>query len=615
MCGIAGYLHFRSEKLAGQETLSKMISCLAHRGPDGQGMHVDKNLALGHRRLSIIDLSSGHQPMYSDDGKIVLVFNGEIYNYLELRSELKTLGYVFKTSSDTEVIIKAYQHWGIDCQKKFNGMWAFALYDSNNSELYLSRDRIGEKPLFYSVFNGTLVFGSEIKSLFAYGVDPEINKEIIELYLFLTYIPAPFTFYKTISKIKPGHFLKIKDGTVRDIKYWDIPIVAEENLIRDKEFVYKKFGELFEDAVKLRMRSDVPFGAFLSGGLDSSSVVAVMSKHGKFPVQTFTIGFNDSSFDESELARKVANAFNTDHHTGTVSPDDFENALLKVKFHFDEPFGDSSAIPTAAVSRFASSRVKMVLTGDGGDEILSGYNSYLGVKITELYQRLPVPIQKLIPVILGLLSKPATNRARYRLNRMIDVSQTAMLPFNARMARKMAYTDYGLIKQLVGTLKVISIEDFLSDFYKNFAVKEDFYKLMLFDFKHNLPDDYLVKVDRMTMASSLEARVPFLDYRLVEFMVGVDKTVKLQGWETKAVLRKTVGKTLPVELLQAPKKGFGIPVREWFKSDTFNSHFEKLQRMPYLNPEAIKEIIEDNRSGRRDNGNFIWTLSVLNEFV
>nr|MBA3705093.1 asparagine synthase (glutamine-hydrolyzing) [Bacteroidota bacterium] len=371
MCGIAGYIHFNRDKNANKEVLKRMTDVIAYRGPDGEGFYIDKNVALGHRRLSIIDLNTGDQPMISDDGTKVIVFNGEIYNYIEIRDQLKKFGYTFKTNSDTEVILNAFDKWGYDCQNMFNGMWAFAIWDTKKEELFLSRDRIGEKPLHYCISDNNLIFGSEIKSIFSFGVIREIRPELIELYLSLTNIPAPNTFYKNIYKLMPGHFLIIKDGGLKEYKYWDLPQLDELNMLTNKKEIYNTFQDLFNDAIKIRMRSDVPFGAFLSGGLDSSSIVAQMSKLSSIPVKTFTIGFSHKEFDESKLAEEVALKFKTEHYLDTVAAENFEAYLKHAVVHFDEPFGDSSAIPTNIVSAFASKKVKMVLTGDGGDEVLS----------------------------------------------------------------------------------------------------------------------------------------------------------------------------------------------------------------------------------------------------
>ncbi len=617
MCGIAGYIHFNKALKAEKPLLQEMTDCISYRGPDGEGFYVKDNMALGHRRLSIIDLKTGDQPMFSDDGKKVIVFNGEIYNYIELKEELIRLGCKFKTDSDTEVLIKAYEQWGYECQTKFNGMWAFALWDDTKKELFLSRDRIGEKPLHYAVYNNTFVFGSEIKSILKFGIPKEIRPELIELYLTLTNIPAPDTFYKHIYKVMPGHYLTVKEGKVTETNYWKLPQVNEKDMLTDKQQVYEKFEALLSDAVRIRMRSDVPFGAFLSGGLDSSGIVSIMAKTSQFPVKTFTIGFDDKNFDESELAAEVAKKFKTDHHRDTVLPHNFKNALDRVAFHYDEPFGDSSAIPTDIVSKYASEKVKMVLTGDGGDEALSGYNAYKGIKVaTTINTYLPGVFKTLIIASVNAGAKVFKGSLRYKLNKVGNVLKTSRLPFHIRLTEKIACTSLKDIKQLTKNIKgVIPVETYFESLLLKCQFKDDFYKLMYVHYMHNLPNDYLVKVDRMSMANSIETRVPFLDHRLVEFMATVHKDVKMQGWELKSVLRNSIGRDLPASILNAPKRGFGIPLREWFKDKEFDvilsENLKKVNEL--LDTEIIKKIITENNEGKKDNGNFIWTLLQLNK--
>ena len=616
MCGITGIFYFDKDRIAQKHLLKKMTDIIRHRGPDGEGYYLNRNIGLGHRRLSIIDLQTGDQPMFNDDKSISLVLNGEIYNYIELREELIKLGHHFKTTSDTEVIIRAYEEWGEDCQNKFNGMWAFALWDDRKQQLLLSRDRIGEKPVNYTVFDNTLIFGSEIKSLFEYGVPREIRPELIELYLVLTNIPAPDTFYKNIYKLKPGHFIIANSGGIKINKYWDLPVIDEGNMHRNIPIIYDEFAWLFEDAVRIRMRSDVPFGAFLSGGLDSSSIVALMSKISTHPIETFTIGFPQKEFNETSLAKLVADKFKTNHHSGSVDASSLEAAINRSAFHFDEPFGDSSAIPTYEVSKYAVRNVKMALTGDGGDEVLSGYNSYAGVKFGNLYSRLPVLLQKSLPKGVAILSKAFNGQIRYKLNHIVRVFDTASYPFIQQFVKKTASIPLPIIKNLTANIKnLITIEDFVSDLVNEIPCKDDFYRLMYLNFKHNLPDDYLVKVDRMSMANSLETRAPFLDHRLIEFMVNVDKDVKMQGWERKSILRNTIGKQLPKQLLKASKKGFGVPLRDWYKEDYKSSTLEMKNIKSICDPKIIQQIIDGNTKGSIDSGNFLWTLILMDKFM
>lgn len=618
MCGVTGYLHFDTDKKADKVLIKSMADTIIHRGPDGEGYYVEENIALGHRRLSIIDLNTGDQPMFSSNGRFVIVFNGEIYNYIELKKEIETLGIKFRTSSDTEVVLAAYELWGSNCLQKFNGMWAFAIWDKLDKQLFLARDRVGEKPLHYCVYENSFVFASEIKPIFEFGVSKEIRLDLAELYLTFTNIPAPYTFYKDIYKLMPGHFLIVKDGTVKEVKYWDLPEIDEMNMLRDKEYVYEKFTTLMEDAVKIRMRSDVTFGAFLSGGLDSSSIVALMREQVKGELKTFTIGFEDRDFDETNLAALVSLSFDTTHFQQKILPQKFDSIVDKLASHFDEPFGDSSAIPTGYVSGFAAKHVKMVLTGDGGDEVLSGYTSYQGIKLSNIINQFPRFITQSIPPVNDLISSIVKGRFRYKLNKVSSVLRTANMPIEQRIANKMAYTDLSDIKKLCSHIKDrIFIEDYLYELMNKSTYKNDFYKLMYLNFKHDLPNDYLVKVDRMTMAHSLEGRLPFLDHRLIEFMAQVDKDVKMQGWERKSVLRNTVAMKLPAEILNAPKKGFGIPIRDWFKERSFESELNTNLKKAgdLLDNSIVEKIISDNNNKVKDNGDFIWTMMMFNKFL
>jgi asparagine synthase (glutamine-hydrolysing) len=618
MCGITGYLHFEKDRKGSLARIKLMTDTLIHRGPDGEGFFVSSNLALGHRRLAIIDLTTGDQPMYNEDKSLAVVLNGEIYNFVELREELKKLGCHFHTVSDTEVIIQAYQTWGISCFEKFNGCWAFALWDENNQQLILSRDRIGEKPLYYSIIDNTLVFGSEIKSILAYGVPKEVAGELIEVYLTLGYLPAPYSFFKNIKKLKQGHYIIANTNGISEKKYWDLPLADEDNMNTDSKQVYDEFEYLLKDSVKIRMRSDVPYGAFLSGGLDSSSIVAIMSEISAFPVETFTIGFNEPAFDERDLANEVARKFKTHHHEKIVQLESFDEALEKVLYHYDEPFGDSSAIPSGYVAKYARENVKMVLTGDGGDEVLSGYNSYVGIKLTSRYRKIPSFIRAGIPSLLDLMALPVKGVKRYRLNRLRNICYSGNMDFNRRMIEKMAWTRVDDIKLMLNGFpeKQFPAQEFINDLMKGCTYKDDFYKMMYLQFKLTLPDNMMVKMDRMSMAHSLEARIPFLDHRLIEFMVKVHKDVKLPDFERKSILKNTIGKRLPYSLLEAPKKGFVVPVREWFKDSSFNTKLSGLYIKNYgLNKDVIKKVVTSNAKSEVDNGNFIWMLFVLKNFL
>jgi len=616
MCGIAGIFHFDTERKADKTLLKKITDVLAHRGPDGEGYYCENNIGLGHRRLSIIDLSTGDQPMFNDDRSIVIIYNGEIYNYIELREELKTFGHKFFTASDTEVIIRAYEQWGTDCQNKFNGMWAFALWDEKKKTLFLSRDRIGEKPLYYAVYENSFIFGSEIKSILSYGVPAVADLSLTEIYLTLGYIPAPYSFYKNISKLQAGHYLRVSKNSVQEKKYWDLPEIDEENMLTDKKLIYGTFENLFRDAVRIRMRSDVPYGAFLSGGLDSSSIVSLMSEISSSPIQTFTIGFKEKMFDESKLAKRVAEKYKTNHLEQIMELDVFEESLNKIMHHFDEPFGDSSAIPTGNVSKIAAQKVKMVLTGDGGDEVLSGYNAYQGEKFAEQYQLLPYAIRKILPGFFRFAGTPFSGNYRYQFNRVVKVLTNSNLSFDNRLKSKFWCSPRMAEQLILYPEKQLKLSDFVDEFYKKYPVKNPFYRLMFFHFKILLPDDFLTKVDRMSMAHSLETRIPFLDYRLIEFMIRVHRDVKMERYTRKSILRNTVGKKLPPELLKAPKRGFAIPLREWFKDKSFEEKLSSLSSSEFgLNSKMVKQLVDANSAGKEDLGNFLWMVFIYKRWL
>ncbi|MFH1004539.1 MAG: asparagine synthase (glutamine-hydrolyzing) [Bacteroidota bacterium] len=617
MCGIAGFIDY--DRNSSLEMLGKMSNVLAHRGPDDEGYFFDESngfqVGLGHKRLSIIELSKlGHQPMHL--GSLVIVYNGEIYNYIELRDELSKLGHKFITKSDTEVILHAYQQWGSECQNKLNGMWAFAMWDNDKKQLFLSRDRIGEKPLYYSSYNNSFVFGSEIKSLLSYGCPPTHNLELTELYLTLGYIPAPYTFYKNIHKLQAGHYLIATKDSVTEHQYWDLPMIDEKHMISDKKIIYENFETLLKDSIKIRMQSDVPYGAFLSGGLDSSGIVALMSNLINTPVQTFTIGFKEKAFDERNLAMQVAEKFKTNHLEFMVEPNVFDEEVNKIMYHFDEPFGDSSAIPTGYVSKIAAQKVKMVLTGDGGDEVLSGYESNRVEKFAEQYQMFPGFIRKSLPVIVSSAASLLNGNLRYKINRVAKAISFSNKSFDERLMAKSWCKPEIAEKLIKCSEKQIKLADFINNLYAKYPVKSPFYRLMYFQFKVLLPDDFLTKVDRMSMAYSLETRVPFLDYRLIEYMMKVTRDIKIEGYTRKSVLRNTIGKKLPSSLLNAPKRGFSIPLREWFKDKAFEQKLQSLHTSDFgLDPKLVKQFVDRNNSGKEDLGNFLWMLFIYKKWV
>jgi len=611
MCGIAGIYQSTGSPID-QQRLEKMTLSLAHRGPDGFGLFIDGPVGLGHRRLSIIDPTLGQQPMENETASVVVSFNGEIYNYKELRTELKGLGYRFRTDSDTEVVLHAYEAWGEQCQSRFNGMWALAIWDAANRKLLLSRDRLGEKPLFYAEDGGAFLFASEPKALFAYGYPRQLDMEQLEIYLVLGYVPAPYSFFKGISKLEAGRYLIVTETGVVQCSHWDFPQVPESEMRTDATAVQEEFEYLFKDSIRLRMRSDVPFGAFLSGGLDSASIVALMGEHSN-DINTFTIGFEDKAFDERDLARAVARKFGTVHHEKVVGVPSFDDALDRTLRIYDEPFGDSSAIPSAQVCEFAAQHVKMVLTGDGGDEVLSGYPAYQAEKFGQLYQRVPGVVRGTIEGGVSVLASVTRGAPMYQLQRILGVLKATDSSFRDRLLAKSAWIDLCYLDEIMeekGNAR--PIEDYLDEVLSACTFDDPFYKLMYFNHKVSLPERMLNKVDRVSMSNSLECRAPFLDHRLVEMMAGVSKDIKMPGFERKHLLRASVGKTLPKEILKAPKKGFVPPLRSWINERTVSkyaesSHLDQLG----LSRQALDNFARLNGEGKRDFGHFLWMILLL----
>jgi len=611
MCGIAGI--YQSTGVPVDELrLEKMTQSLAHRGPDGSGVFLDRQIGLGHRRLSIIDPSQGQQPMVNVDNSIAVSFNGEIYNYKELRTELKALGYLFRTDSDTEVVLHAYAAWGEQCQTRFNGMWALAIWDSTNRKLVLSRDRLGEKPLFYAEVDGALLFASEPKAFFAYGYPRQLDMEQLEIFLVLGYVPAPYSFFKGIRKLEAGCYLLVTERGIEQHCHWDFPQVPESEMRTDGMAIQEEFEYLFKDSIRLRMRSDVPFGAFLSGGLDSASIVALMGEYSN-DINTFTIGFEDKSFDERDLARMVARKFGTNHYEKVVGIPLFDDALDKTLRIYDEPFGDSSVIPSVQVCEFSAQHVKMVLTGDGGDEVLSGYPSYQAEKFGQYYQRVPWLVRRAIEGGVSAVASVGRGAPMYQLQRVLGVLKATDRSFQDRLLSKSAWVDLHYFDEIMNEKGIARpIEDYLDEVLSACKFDDPFYKLMYFNHKVSLPERMLTKVDRVSMSSSLECRAPFLDHRLVEMMAGVSKDIKMPGFERKHLLRAVIGKILPKELLKAPKRGFIPPLRSWINKETFTRYADKSSLGQFnLNDEMLARLAKINGEGKRDFGNFLWMVLLL----
>lgn len=568
MCGICG-VYNKFGQVVDSNLLMKMNNTLVHRGPDDQGYYLDENIGLGHRRLSIIDLNMGHQPILNEDGTKIIVFNGEIYNFGELKRELESKGYKFKTKTDTEVILYAYEAWSTDCLKQFRGMFAFAIWDKKNKILFLARDRLGIKPLYYFYDSFYMIFASELKAILQHPiVRKELNYEALSDYLSLGYVPFPKTIFKYIQKLPPGHFL-IQDAQKIIIeKYWDINFYS--GLKISEEELCDQILENLEEAVKLRLISDVPIGAFLSGGIDSSIIVAIMSKMLREPVLTNSIGFTVQAFNELAYAKSTAKLFNTDHNEYEVSPDAVD-IVDRLSWYFDEPFADASAIPTYYVSKMTRKNVTVALSGDGGDENFAGYRRYY-------FDRLENKIRGFFPefvrhYLIGSLARiypkadwlPQVLRAKTLLT---NVSHDAIYGY----FNSMSYFLPDMKNHLLSPdLKHIlagydSIEVFRTH-YDSCDSQDPLSRIQYIDFKTYLVDDILTKVDRASMANSLEVRVPLLDHKFVELIAGIPSFFKLNGKISKYIFKKMASRMLPDEILLRKKMGFVIPVDMWLKNE------------------------------------------------
>jgi asparagine synthase (glutamine-hydrolysing) len=617
MCGIAGVVgSLRTEPA----TLRRMTDRLQHRGPDGEGTFWADDVGLAMRRLAIIDLSTGDQPIFNEDRTVCVVYNGEIYNFLELRSELEARGHRFETHGDTEVIVHAYEEFGPECVARLWGMFALAVWDSRRRLLLLARDRLGKKPLVYYAdpVSGGMAFASELQSLLAHpDVPREVQPSAIDDYLTYLYVPAPTTAYRDIRKLPPGHRLVWQAGRISVEAYWQVRF-GEKRAVRESEAV-EEFGALLRDAVRRRLIADVPLGAFLSGGMDSSSIVAEMAEVSSAPVKTFSIGFGERDFDELRYARQVAQRFGTDHHELVVEPRALEVLPTLVR-HYGEPYGDSSAIPTYYVAQMTRQHVTVALNGDGGDELLAGYERHWAARVAARYDTIPGFVRHgLIRPLIPLVPEPRQRRALLR--RAKRFMAAAHLPVFDRYLhwvgactpeqKAWLYTPE-FVEELHGNDSGRWLREALAAEPRLDPVDA----VLRADTLLYLPEDLLAKVDIASMANSLEARSPFLDHRLVEFCAGLPSSLKLRGRTSKWLLRSLMRDRLPPEILTRSKMGFGVPVGEWLRGDlrplledTLFSP-RALQR-GYFRPEAVRGLVDEHLSGRADRTSLIWALLML----
>ena len=617
MCGIAGIVrNDRSD--VDQALLARMCAAIRHRGPDDDGFYVNGPVGLGMRRLAIIDLKSGQQPIHNQDRTAWIVFNGEIYNYRELRDKLEKLGHTFYTNSDTEAIIHAYDQYGADCPKHLRGMFAFAIWDERTQELFLARDRVGKKPLLYAQVNGQFIFGSEFSALLLHpDIGRDIDIEALHHYLSFMCVPAPLTAYQAIRKLEPGHSLRWRRGEIEIERYWQ-PDFSKKIDISEEE-AGERAIEILRDAVKVRLMSEVPLGAFLSGGIDSSAVVALMSAESSVPVKTFSIGFEEQDFSELHHARRVAEHVGADHHEFVVRPDALEVLPILVE-HYGEPYADSSAIPTYYVARETRKHVTVALNGDGGDESFAGYERYAAMRLAERYHRIPAVLREtVVRQAIELLPSSETKRGRVRdVKRFI---QAASLPKVERYLRWVSVFDAKAKQDLYSEnfrqqTQSVSATNMLESWFARANGSGIVDAALLTDIMTYLPNDLLVKVDIATMANSLEARSPFLDHQVIEFAASLPERFKLRGLTTKYLLKRMLKKLLPAENLERRKMGFGVPIGHWFRGQLQPFLRETLLAEAALKrglfqPETVKRLVEQHTRGERDYSHQLWTLLML----
>lgn len=626
MCGIAGLIDPALQADELRATVRRMTDTLVHRGPDDEGCFVTDGAGLGMRRLSIIDVAGGHQPVGNENGSVQVIFNGEIYNYLELRAALAGAGHTFRTHSDTEAIAHAYEAYGVEWLSRLRGMFAIALWDQPARRLMLARDRLGKKPLFYVQDGRRLLFASEIKALLAADARlAEEDPDALVPYLRFGFIGEPRTMFRRIRKLPAAHYLVHHDGDTRVVPYWQLTFDEGGMAPRSERQWREELDALLEEAVRIRLMSEVPLGVFLSGGLDSSTIVAYMRKAGVRPLKTFTIGFDRPEWDETADAQRVAQQLDTEHHVLTVRGGDLvanlPDTILKLVRCFDEPFGDSSSLPTYHVSKLAREHVTVILSGDGGDELFAGYPSYQGIRFAEQYRRLPAWLgRQLLPGLAHAAAALLPPGHRYGALRAERVLRDSALPFAAMYVDKMslcrreqvaAVLSAATRARLNGSPEADVPPDVRAVLHSALpAVSKASYG----DFRFRLLDDMLVKVDRMSMAHSLEVRSPLLDHRLVEFVGRMPPHLKLRGWQTKAILRDTVRRYLPPQTLRKRKQGFSVPLRDWLRTGLHEMVGDYLDgSRPRLsadmfNRAAISAILREHRTGAADHSNMIWLL-------
>ncbi len=619
MCGICGKILWDHDAVVEESLIRRMGDVLAHRGPDETGYYIRGPLGLGHKRLSIIDLKTGRQPMSNDREDIWIVFNGEIYNFRKLRQDLEQRGYAFTTSSDTEVLLNMYEEYGTACVRHLRGMFAFAVWDARCRRLFLARDRVGQKPLFYRADRTSFSFASEIKALLQDDdYVPEINLEAFSDYLTYQYVPPPNTIFRHIEKLPPASMLVCEGRHIKQERYWNLAYQPKTTL-KTTEMI-EQATQLLQEAVQLRMISDVPLGAFLSGGIDSGLIVAMMAQRSSQPVNTFSIGFEDVLFNELPYSRLVAERYHTNHHEFIVKPDALK-ILPQLIRHVDEPFGDSSVLPTYYVAQLTARHVKVALNGDGGDESFAGYRRYLGYKYLHAYRLLPERVrQSLIPFLLNTF--PEFLERRGGMQRLVKWLRF-ITPLSCKSDvelyfRSMSIFEHSLKHRLLtpGVLQQLASHHSYTSLFHYFEADnaaERLDKMLYTDVMTYLPGDLLVKVDRMTMAHSLEGRSPFLDHVLMEFAATIPSTLKKNGYHLKYVLKKLAQSWLPQDIIQRPKQGFSVPVGRWFRHELHDLLHDtllssRLVQDGYFNEGAVKHLVQEHQNKQANHHHRLWML-------
>jgi asparagine synthase (glutamine-hydrolysing) len=611
MCGICGF-NWEDKKL-----VEDMTELLCHRGPDQTGSFIDTSVSLGHTRLSIIDLSEkGTQPMHNEDESIFIVFNGEIYNFKELRNDLEQNGHIFQSDTDTEVIIHAYEQWGNECVKKLRGMFAFAIWDSNKKEFFLARDRIGIKPLYYYFDSNKFVFSSEIKSILLDStIKKEIDPEALYYFFGYEYVPAPKTMFKGIKKLMPGQTLHLNNGKITLNKYWDLTC---SNINHDEKYLSDKIYDLLKECVRSRLMSDVPLGAFLSGGIDSSAIVGLMSQMVDEPVKTFSIGYEDESFSEYEYARQVSDLFGTDHKEILVDPYSID-VFKKAVWHLDEPMSELSAVPVYLLCKEAKKDVTVCLSGEGGDELFAGYDRFVASKSDAYYRIIPKSIRR--HVISKVVHKiPPQSQKKGLINITKRFIEGSDLPIEGRHMRWQYFSNENEEEQLYSDMfkaKTNHIKPFeiINGYYQNYSLNDRLAREQYAEINTYMVDDVLMKVDKMSMANSLEVRVPYLDHHFVELSASIPGNLKLHGFTTKYLLKKSMLRLLPKNIVYRKKQGFSIPIKNWLRNELKEYMCDSLNDSEiikeYFNNSYLNKLIEQHINGSHNHSHRLWALMNL----